>query len=321
MNEKVNKRDEAIAKLKVFLTNPGMFCLIVIGERGVGKRYSIEKAFESIKIENEKLLEEKCLTGLEFVDASSLACGHNFDVFFNQYKNKTLVIDDIDQLHEELQKTLFLALSTTNGKFGTNNNIPLRLLFTSNKSADELREDGKHLTGILWDRISQLIIEIPSYKIDNSTIQKDFIATWKKMKFEKLEDFKPFATIPSNTKFQKFLDDKSPNFEGGFRDLDKVACLYFNYRIYHYGLKRKIDDNIENMVVNSVIDDFSSKLKTQNNIENELSNFKIIENTLYKELERKFKIQVKQWGKKKHHTISNAEKKLGLGQGTMKNWK
>jgi hypothetical protein len=316
-----NLRESALEKLKVFLVNPGMFSLIVVGERGVGKRYSIEKVFENIKEESEKLLVEKCMTGLEFVEASSLPLNLNFDEFLSQYKNKTLVIDDVDQLHEELQKPLFLALSTTNGKFGTNNDIPLRILFTSNKSADELREDGKHLKGILWDRISQLIIEFPSYKTDNSTIQKDFIATWKKMSFEKLQDLIPFASTPGNARFQKFLEDKSPYFEGGFRDLDKIACLYFNYRIYHYGLKRKLEEDIENLVVKSVIDDFSSKLKTQNNTEYALGTFKFTDDTLMKELERKFKIQVKQWAKRKHHTISNAEKKLGLGQGTMKNWR
>jgi hypothetical protein len=315
------ERKIAFDKLKVFLKNPGMFCLIVVGDRGVGKQFAIQHAFKSIQEENRSQLNEKCLTDIQFKEASSFDEKIDFDKLFEENEFKTLVVEDVDELSLDLQKTLFKALSTTDGRFGIEKKYNLRVLFTSNKCAGDLREDGKYLTGNFWDRISQLIVEFPSYKTDSSTILQDFKATWKKMDFKSINEFKSLADFPGNTKFQKFLDDKSAEFEGGFRDLDKLACLYFNYRIYHYGLKRKIDDSIEYMVVNSVIDDFSSKLKTQNNIENELSNFKFIDNTLFKEMERKFKIQVKQWGKKKYGTIGKAESKLGLGQGTMKNWK
>ena len=316
-----NKREVALEKLKVFLINPGMFSLIVVGDRGVGKRYSIEKVFKELQETNKDKLEEKCLVELNFVEAKSFTDEQGFNKLFEESEFKTLVIDDIDELNDELEKSLFQALSTTNGKFGKENDIRLRILFTSNKPVDELREDGKHLIGMLWDRISQLIVEFPSYKTDNSTVQKDFKETWRKMKFAGLTSYKPFASIPGNPKFEKFLEEKSSGFEGGFRDLDKLACLYFNYRIYHYKDTRKIIESTENEIVKSVIDDFSTKTQIQTITDNELSVYRITENTLMKELERKFKKQVKAWGKFKYKSISKAEKELGLGQGTMKNWK
>lgn len=316
------ERKIAFDKLKVFLKNPGMFCLIVVGARGVGKQYAIQQAFSSIQKEyDSQLIKEKCITELHFKEASSFDENQDFDKLFEEHEFKTLVIEDVDELSEDLQKTLFKALSTTDGSFGIEKNYRLRVVFTSNKSATDLREDGKHLTGILWDRISQLIVEFPSYKTDNSTIQQDFKATWKKMNFESIDEFKSFAVFPGNTKFQKFLDDKSAAFEGGFRDLDKLACLYFNYRIYHYGLSRKIEETTEDKVVKSVIDDFATKTQIQANSENELSIFRITKDTKMDELLREFKKHVKKWGKKQYDTIGKAESKLGLGQGTMKNWK
>ncbi|NRT16972.1 hypothetical protein HNP99_003346 [Flavobacterium sp. 28A] len=319
--EMENKREIALKKLAVFLINPGMFSLIVIGDRGVGKRFYIEKTIKELQETYKDKLEEKCLEGLNFVEAKSFCKNYDLNKLFEENEFKTLVIDDIDEINDELEKSLFQALSTTNGKFGYEKNISLRIIFTSNKPADELREDGKHLIGIMWDRISQLVIEFPSYKTDNSTIQKDFKETWRKMKFEALKDYEAFASFPANTKLQKFLEDKSPGFEGGFRDLDKLACLYFNYRIYHYKESRKIIEITENEIVKSVIDDFSTKTQIQTINDNELSVFRITENTLMKELERKFKKQVKAWSNFKYGSISKAEKALGLGQGTMKNWK
>ena len=75
------KRELAFEKLKVFLINPGMFSLLVIGDRGVGKRYSIEKAFKIIQEINKTQLEEKCLTELNFIDANSFSLNQSFSLF------------------------------------------------------------------------------------------------------------------------------------------------------------------------------------------------------------------------------------------------
>jgi hypothetical protein len=316
-----NKRESALEKLKVFLINPGMFSLIVIGNRGVGKRYTIEKAFESIQDMSKKQLQEKCLTELNFVDGNSFALDQDFDKLLKDNEFKTLVIDDIDELDNELQRPLFKALSTTNGKFGKKNDINLRILFTSNKSADDLREDGKYLTGMLWDRISQLIVEFPSYKEESGTVVSDFYATWDKMKFETIKEYSHFGGIPKNTKLQNFIETNAEKFEGGFRDLDKIACLYFNYRIFHYGNQKKIIEEIENKVVDSVKEDFFSKSQMQGNSSNDHSVFEFKKGLTHQDLLGLYKIQLRNWAINAYGgTIANAENKLGFKKGTMKNY-
>jgi hypothetical protein len=316
-----NKRESALEKLKVFLINPGMFSLIVIGNRGVGKRYTIEKAFESIQDMSKKQLQEKCLTELNFVDGNSFALDQDFDKLLKDNEFKTLVIDGIDELDNELQRPLFKALSTTNGKFGKKNDINLRILFTSNKSADDLREDGKYLTGMLWDRISQLIVEFPSYKEESGTVVSDFYATWDKMKFETIKEYSHFGGIPKNTKLQNFIETNAEKFEGGFRDLDKIACLYFNYRIFHYGNQKKIIEEIENKVVDSVKEDFFSKSQMQGNSSNDHSVFEFKKGLTHQDLLGLYKIQLRNWAINAYGgTIANAENKLGFKKGTMKNY-
>ena len=44
-------------------------------------------------------------------------------------------------------------------------------------------------------------------------------------------------------------------FEGGFRDLDKLACMYFNYRILFYEERKSILDDIERKIVESIKDE------------------------------------------------------------------
>jgi hypothetical protein len=298
-----------------------MFSLIVIGNRGVGKRYTIEKAFESIQDMSKKQLQEKCLTELNFVDGNSFALDQDFDKLLKDNEFKTLVIDDIDELDNELQRPLFKALSTTNGKFGKKNDINLRILFTSNKSADDLREDGKYLTGMLWDRISQLIVEFPSYKEESGTVVSDFYATWDKMKFETIKEYSHFGGIPKNTKLQNFIETNAEKFEGGFRDLDKIACLYFNYRIFHYGNQKKIIEEIENKVVDSVKEDFFSKSQMQGNSSNDHSVFEFKKGLTHQDLLGLYKIQLRNWAINAYGgTIANAENKLGFKKGTMKNY-
>lgn len=310
-------RKEAFEKLKVFLSNPGRFSLLVIGRRGTGKRFSIEKAFEKVKDDKEI----NCLTSIEFIAANNIQNDIDLlDELLKRYEYKTLVIEDIDDLEFEQQNLLFRALSTTDGRFGIKEKFDIRLVFTSSKDCDSLREDGKYLTGVLWDRISQLIVEFPSYIHEDENVVKDFKFTWEKMKFEEIEDYKSLSKLPKTATLETFLEDNADKFEGGFRDLDKLACMYFNYRIYHYGTKRKIDDNIEKKVVESVKSDFFSKSQMQGDSGNDASVFQIRTGFSMDDLLGQFKIQVRKWARKEYDTIKNAEKKLGLRPGTMKNY-
>ncbi len=311
------KRILAYNKLKVFLANPGKFCLIVLGSRGTGKHFAIEQAFAQI---NSNANKELCLGKLEFISSSNFPTNEGeIDNLFNEHSYQTIVVEDVENLTEEQQFLLFKGLSTTDGTFGISKKTNLRVVFTSSMDIEALREDKNQLQGYFWDRISQLVIVFPSFS-DEDNVIKDFYATWDKMSFQKTMGFEHFANAPQNTDLQKFLEDNVTKFQGGFRDLDKLACMYFNYRILHYGETKKLSENIEKQIVKDIKDDFFSKTQLHNNSGNELSLFQIQRGFSMLDLNAQFRIQVRKWAIKEYGTILKAEKALGLGAGTMKNY-
>ena len=313
------QRKRAYEKLKTFLANPGRFCLIVIGDRGTGKRYAIEHVFELIKNEDQK----DCLNKLIFYQAGEFpSLKSELSEILKENQNGLVVIEDVDDLSEQQQKLLFDALATNDGTFGfeKDNRYRVRIAFTSNKDVDTLRTSGDPLLGQFWDRISQLIVEMPSYQEEPMSIVKDFYVTWEKMKFENTVGYKSLSAVPKETALQKFLEDNAAKFEGGFRDLDKIACLYFNYRIYLYGKQRKIASELETAVLESVKNDFFHKSQMLGESGNDASIFTFERNLKHFELLEKFKVQMRRWALKEWKTIKKAEKELGFRPGSMKNY-
>jgi hypothetical protein len=313
-----NLRKEAYQKLRVFMANPGRFCLLVLGSRGSGKHFAIEHIFKEIQKKKDKKL---CLVDLGFKESKNIPLTEaKINQLFEENSNNTLVIENVEDLNDEQQMLLFDALSTENGKFGIGEKFDIRIIFTSSKDIDTLRSEKELLQGVFFDRISQLVVELPSYKKEKGWIINDFQATWKKMKFEKIKKYKHFANVPKNTKLEKLIDDKADMFDGGFRDLDKLVCLYFNYRIFHYGKTKKIDEKIENKIVDSVKEDFFTKSQLLGSSDNDFSVFQFEKGLSYKELESNFKIQLRKWAKKEYKTIGRAETALDMKHGTMKNY-
>ena len=304
-------RKEAFDKLKVFIANPGRFSLIVLGSRGTGKRFAIEKAFEELNLKEEQGL---CLTSISFIEPINFPTSEDvLDELMKNNEDKTLIVEDVENLTLEQQRILFKAMSSTDGKFGIKEKYGVRIVFTSSKDIDALREDGNYLTGSFWDRISQLIVEFPSYKMEKESVVRDFRNTWEKMKFENIERYRHFADVPKNYTLEKFLEDNAEKFDGGFRDLDKLTCMYFNYRIYYYGEMEKIDEVTEKKVIQSVKNDFFSKSQMKGSSGNEASIFQIRPGFAMRDLLGQFKIQVRKWAKKEYGTIAKAEEALGLG--------
>lgn len=326
------KRMKAFEKMKCFLANPGMFCLMVLGSRGSGKHYSIEKAFQYLKQSlKEETQQELCLKEIKFIPSLEFPNDKKqLDKLFQSNISNTLVIEDFETL-EDLQKLLLLdALSTVNGKFGIAKKVDIRILFTSSEKIDSLRTVTDSTSLLLWDRISQLVVEFPSFQDEGSHILIDFENTWTKMAFHKLEKYKQLAAYPGLTQLEVFLENKKAEFVGGFRDLDKIACLYFNYRIYHYGEKRKIDNAIEEKVFDDVKADFSGK--TQMNEEDNTADFifdfnevKSSNNKQYPSLDDfniQFRIQLRKYlTEYKKWSLSKAATNLECSIHTLKNYK
>ncbi len=326
------KRMLAFQKLKFFLANPGMFSLVVVGSRGSGKHFAIQKAFEHLKKErgNEEL-EKLCLKKLNFRSALEFPKESKaIDKLFQSHLNTTLVIEDFENLEEEDKLLLLEALSTVNGKFGIGKKIDIRILFTSSEKIETLRKGDTVASLLLWDRISQLIVELPSFQEEGSNILIDFENTWKKMTFEKIELYKELAAYPHLENLIYFLQTKKSDFVGGFRDLDKIACLYFNYRIYYYGKKRKIDNEIEEKVFADVKSDFLGKTQMQDQEETVSFIFDFNEvksrddkrkHPTLNEYNEEFRIKFRNWLIAKHKTLSKAADNLGCSIHTLKTYK
>jgi len=291
----------------------------VIGSRGTGKHFAIESAFREISIVED---EELCLKGLKFIEPNDIPEeSTKLNELFKENEYKTIVIEDVEELSDFQQKLLFKALSTTDGTFGIGEKINIRVVFTSSKDIELLRAENDLLLGKFWDRISQLIVEFPSYKKEwEGVILKDFYATWDKMNFGSTKGYQHLAKTPKNTKLEYFLEENAEKFDGGFRDLDKIACLYFNYRIFHYKEGKKISDEIEQKVVESVKEDFFSKSQMHGNSGNDESVFEFEIGLKHPELLGKYKMQLRRWAVKEYGTIRKAEEKLGFKSGSMKNY-
>ena len=311
-------RIQAYQKLKVFLANPGKFCLMVLGSRGSGKHFAIENAFGEISLNFSK---ELCLTDLKFIEPIDIPEEvTKLNELLKENEFKTIVIEDVEELNEVQQKLLFKALSTKDGTFGVGEKFNVRIVFTSSKDIDSLRTDKDLLLGLFWDRISQLVVEFPSFKNEFEEITKYFYSTWEKMKFKDTVGYEHFSGTPKNVKLEKFLEDNAEKFDGGFRDLDKIACLYFNYRIFQYGSLKKILDETEMKVVASVIDDFFTKTQMQGSSNNDLSVFRFEKGLTHEDLLGKYKIQLRKWAVKEWGSVGKAEDKLGFQPGSMKNF-
>lgn len=322
----------AYEKLRTFISNPGMFALMVLGSRGTGKRFAIERAFENVRESlNDDQINELCMTELRFVtpydiprlNEPSYNNNNKMDTFLSENNNMTVVLEDVEGLDSEQEYCLFNALSTKDGKYGIKSkHARVRFIFTSSKPVDELRSNEAQISNILWDRISQLVVEFPSFKTESKEIYSDFVSIWNKMNFSNIKKYNGLDKCPQSERMKSFIENNADKFEGGFRDLDKIAILYFNYRIYYYHDSRKINDDIEEMVFRDMKNDFfgRSQLKEEpKGIEN-IFDFDNNYNTL-EDITSAFKVQLRKWALSKYPTLGLAAKKLDCSIHTLKNYR
>jgi hypothetical protein len=318
-------RKEAFYRLKVFLSNPGKFSLLVIGGRGVGKHFTIQQAFaqayEEIKYE-EEIVNSLCLNKLNFIDSLNFpSSNQDLDQLLQDHANETLVVEDIENLSEAQQKIIIKAMSTVDGNFGISEKINIRFVFSSSVEVASLRQDGELLLGSFWDRISQLVVEIPGFKDEKEFMSLYFKATWEKMKFEDIGAYRSYATLPVQDRLMSFLESYCDKFDGCFRDLDKLAIMFINYRIVHYQQGERINEASEKVIISKVKADFVGKNQLKSIGVLSTSTFQIREGFSMEELYGQFRTQVRNWGTARYGSVGRAEEKLSLKPGTMKNYK
>lgn len=233
--------------LKYYLKNPGNFAVLVLGERGSGKTKWITEFLD------DNLVMANCASFADDIMAESELFGYTKGAFtgadkdttglFHQAKDKTLFLDEIHNLSTKVQAKLMTALQTNNkGQFSIRKlggskteNIIFRPVFASNKPIHELR---KILLPDFYDRISQLVVEIPAIrKGKSSEIYKAFKEVWERMKFQ------THNTIPNIPLFKKWLD--RINLEGNYRTLQQIAINWHQARMIYDKEEEQVFEHVK----------------------------------------------------------------------------
>ena len=223
------------------------FAILLLGERGTGKTHLAEK----YKKENEKFVAVNCATFTDNTLAESILFGYKKGAFtgafkdtpgvFEQANGGILFLDEIHHLDKLIQAKLMKAIQTDQ-----NNNFIIRrlgddkekkvraiLIFASNRTIDQLR---KVLLPDFYDRITQLVIELPPLRKTPEDLPEDFRNIWIQMRFQEYYDFDTY--VKNDIKFFEWLK-KLPLY-GNYRDLQRIAIYYKTYLNFDKEIKKML---------------------------------------------------------------------------------
>jgi len=298
------KREESFDLLKAYIKNEGRFSVLIYGDRGTGKSYSVEKALEYLISESD---EYSCLNGIMTINAFLIeSTVESWTKILEDVNGKILIIEDIEDLDRRNQELLFQILSTKDGKFGfIKKEFKFRPVFISSYNINILK---KKLENKFFDRISQLVVKFPSFKDNNITIWNDFMSTWNKMKFE--------GEIPDSG-LKNWLETSACDIlEGNFRDLDKIAINWNNYRMMN-------DNNtiVEKEIFQKIRESFKSTLSYPKHKKDESNTFYFSrEDKGSKTAEQRFKYEYKKWIIREFDSLKIGCAKLNLNIRTVEGW-
>lgn len=298
-----NLRNQAQIKLSEFVKNPGFFSILILGDNGTGKGYLINS-----------VLKEK--------DQSNIGSYYPYEIGMTEeqiakiFEKEYIIIKNIEELNEQQQNILTKALSTTDGTIGIGDNRGYkRIIFTSSFDVVQLRENREHLIDRFWDRISQLVIKVPSFKDFSSEIKNDFKIVWEKM------DFKEYPKPPEDGEFLYWLSENCKTFSGNFRDLDKIAILWHQYRIINYAdTKQKYKSDVEARIFRKVREDFEAFTHFPSQKTDTSNVFEFEKGKTWEQIERSFQSKFKNWVKSEYPTIKEATKELNMPLRKMDKW-
>lgn len=211
------------------------FSILLLGERGVGKSHLAEK------YKGEKNFEQlNCAMFTDNYLSESLLFGHKKGAFtgadrdeigyFVRANNGILFFDEFHHLNKYMQAKLMKAIQTNEkNEFtitplgGERIYVKAGLIFASNKTIEELREI---MLPDFYDRVTQLVIELPALRESNVEIEEFFKQVWiDNMKFDLFFKYNDYPG--KDIKLINWL--KSLDLYGNFRDLQKIAIYYKTY--------------------------------------------------------------------------------------------
>jgi len=288
------RRKSIILKLKSFMSNPGYFPILLLGERGTGKSFWIKNL-----ISNKQ----------HIVFLNAFLSEETEAFWINQYKkadNGFLVINEVERLSPKSQELLFQSMITENGKYGFSEKVyNIRLIFTSVFNISSLNKTEEYLSHKFFDRISQLVVKFKSFQEFSANIENDFIETWEKFNFAEKK------AIPKGSIIKWLKENADRKLSGNFRDLDKLCINWHNYRLMNYK---------EDEIFKIIIDDFLQYLKYPEH-KTELHNeFIFSKEYKHDEIMKLFKQKYKIWAKREFGTLKEAGDFLGISHRTMERW-
>lgn len=294
---------EFVLQLENYLRNPGRFSVLLLGERGVGKTKWVQETCR------EKLVIANCASFSDDTMAESELFGYKKGAFtdakedknglFDEADNGALFFDEVHNLSPRVQEKIMTALQTESkepnkGKFRIrkvgetkSHYVTVRPIFASNLPLKQLREK---LMPDLYDRISQLVIEIPSIQDSKIQILKAFHDVWTGMQFVEHPE------LPNLPEFEKWI--KKIHLEGNYRTLQNMAINW------HQGRLMKLSEDEVFAFVKKQIEQFhkadgATKVKTKFNFQ---------KGRLKTEMEKEYRKAMYDWAKENYQGLTDKER-------------
>ncbi len=223
------------------------FAVLLLGERGIGKSYLTEKYANDNKV---NFVAANCASFISSEIAESDLFGYKKGAFTGASHDREgliekadggiLFLDEIHTLPRDVQFKLMRALATdsenrmTIRRLGDTKEQKVRLkalILATNRTIQELRQV---LLPDFFDRIAQLVIEMPPLRNTPEEIIPSFQQIWKQLRFDELGyDFPEYDNHLINWV-------KSLPLYGNYRDLQKIAINYKAYLDFPDDLKREL---------------------------------------------------------------------------------
>ncbi len=244
-NPKSESQKLAALKMKNYIKSG--FSVMLLGERGIGKT----RLAQEHKQQNSNFLDINCAGFTDNNIAQSELFGHvkgaftgatnDYKGIFEQADKGIIFLDEIHYLDKLIQAKLMKAIQTneqnqfTITRLGGTKEYKVKvvLIFASNNSISQLRQK---LLPDFYDRITQLVIEMPALRNAKKDLNDALQTTWKHMKFETAYGYVYKDTIGSDKKLLEWL--KTLELHGNYRDLQKITIYYKTFLSFNKDIKK-----------------------------------------------------------------------------------